>query len=185
MAPAPDLTARFLMNTTHRTAGTIATGRQRSHARLALRRPPAVGRWSRIAWPLLVGALACVLVAGCRASYRLHGSQHGGHGIIAAWQGRTLRAELPDAVRVPGAHAAAAQALLARGYSLEADELSADRGLLVARQPDGSMLGPVRRVVVRTALTPAQVGLTITLEPAGQEATARAIFDDVLARIGL
>lgn len=123
----------------------------------------------------------CPLLAGCQVSERYQGQSR----TVATWQGRTLSVELPDAVRVPGAHYAAVEALLARGYAIEADEVTADRGYVAARGPDGSMLGGVRRVVVRTSLTPQDVGQTITLEPAGDEVTAWAILDDVLVRLGL
>ena len=132
--------------------------------------------------PVVMLVLAVgLLVAGCQTSERYQGQSR----TVATWQGRTLSVELPDAVRVPGAHYAAVEALLARGYAIEADEVTADRGFVAARGPDGSMLGGVRRVVVRTALTPQHIGQSITLEPAGDEVTARAILDDVLGRLGL
>lgn len=127
-------------------------------------------------------ALAMAFVAGgCQSSHRYQGQS----GLVASWQGRTLAVSLPDAVRVPGAHFAAAQALLGRGYAIDADEATADRGLLVARAPDQSVLGGWRKVVVRSSLTPTDVGLRITLEPVGDEVMARAILDDVLARLDL
>lgn len=126
----------------------------------------------------LVSALA---LTGCQTSERYQGESR----TVAAWRGRTLSAELPDAVTVPGAHYAAVEALQARGYAIEADEATRDRGFVSARAPDGTPLGGYRRVVVRTRLTPAAVGLGITLEPAGDEVAARAILDDVLARLGL
>ena len=132
----------------------------------------------------LAAALAvslCALLAGCQTSERYQGAS----GLVATWQGRTLSAELPDPVRVPGAHYAAVEALMARGYAIVADEATADRGYLVARGPDGTMLSGVRRVVVRTGLTPSAVGMSITVEPAGDEVAARGILDDVLARLGL
>ncbi|MFI4917165.1 MAG: hypothetical protein ACIAS6_11750 [Phycisphaerales bacterium JB060] len=124
--------------------------------------------------------IALCLVTGCQSSQRYQGQSR----IVATWQGRTLSAEVPDAVGVPGAHYAAVEALLARGYALEADEATADRGYVAASGPDGTMLGSHRRVVVRTALTPAAVGIRITLEPVGDEVAARAILDDVLRRLG-
>lgn len=123
---------------------------------------------------------ASVVAIGCQTSQRYQGQSE----RVATWQGRTLSVELPDAVRVPGAHFAAAEALRARGYAIDTDEATADRGLLVAREPDATVLGGWRKVVVRTRLTPTAVGLGITLEPAGDEVTARAILDDVLARLG-
>jgi hypothetical protein len=124
--------------------------------------------------------IACLLGA-CQSSERYQGESR----TVATWQGRTLRAELPDAVTVPGAHYAAVEALQARGYAIDADEATRDRGFVAARAPDGTLMGGYRRVVVRTGLTPAAVGLGITLEPAGDEVVARAILDDVLLRLGL
>jgi hypothetical protein len=123
----------------------------------------------------------CPLLAGCQVSERYQGQSR----IVATWQGRTLTAELPDAVRVPGAHYAAVEALLARGYAIEADEATADRGLVVGRGPDSTIMAGYRRVVVRSALTPQHVGLSLTVEPVGDEVLARAILDDVLLRLGL
>lgn len=125
--------------------------------------------------------IALCLVAGCQSSQRYQGESR----TVATWQGRTLSAEVPDAVGVPGAHYAAVEALLARGYALEADEATADRGYVAASGPDGTMLGGHRRVVVRTALTPSAVGIKVTLEPVGDEVAARAILDGVLRRLGL
>ncbi|MEQ9096730.1 MAG: hypothetical protein RIE32_10755 [Phycisphaerales bacterium] len=124
---------------------------------------------------------APLLVGGCQTSERYQGESR----TVATWKGRTLSAEVPDAVGVPGAHYAAVEALQARGYAIVADEATADRGYLAARGPDGTVLGDYRRVVVRTALTPAAVGVEISLEPAGDEVAARAILDDVLRRLGL
>jgi len=121
------------------------------------------------------------LLAGCQASERYQGQSR----LVASWQARTLTVELPDPVRVPGVHYAAMETLQARGYAIEADETTADRGYLAARGPDRTLMSGVRRVVVRTALTPSAVGLRITVEPAGDEVTARAILDDVLRRLGL
>ncbi|MEO1279803.1 MAG: hypothetical protein AAFV77_12670 [Planctomycetota bacterium] len=134
----------------------------------------------------LIAALACVSAPllstpGCQKSLRYHGQS----GLVATWQARTLSVELPDPVRVPGAHYAAVEALIARGYAIESDDTTADRGYVSARGPDATVMAGYRRVVVRTALTPAAVGQTITIEPAGDEVTARAILDDVLIRLGL
>lgn len=129
---------------------------------------------------MVLGLLAAPLV-GCRASERYQGQSR----LVATWQARTLSVELPDPVRVPGAHYAAMEALLARGYAIEAEETTADRGYIAARGPDRTVLSGVRRVVVRTALTPSAVGLRITVEPAGDEVAARAILDDVLGRLDL
>lgn len=134
---------------------------------------------ARQAAVLLVAAL--VLAAGCQTSERYQGESR----VVATWQGRTLSAEVPDAVGVPGAHYAAVEALQARGYAVIADETTVDRGYLAASGPDGTALGGYRRVVVRTALTPAAVGVKITLEPAGDEVAARAMLDEVLRRLGL
>lgn len=121
------------------------------------------------------------LLTGCQTSERYQGESR----TVATWRGRTLSVELPDAVTVPGAHYAAVEALLARGYAIDADEATRDRGYLAAMGPDGTALGSYKRVVVRTGLTPSAVGLGITLEPAGDEVMARAILDDVLIRLGL
>lgn len=129
----------------------------------------------------LIAFVGLCPLAGCQTSQRYHGQSR----TVATWQGRTLSVELPDAIRVPGAHYAAVEALLARGYAIEADEATADRGFVAARGPDSSLVSGVRRVVVRTSLTPSNVGQTITLEPVGDEVTARAILDDVLVRLGL
>ena len=131
--------------------------------------------------PLIALLIATLLSSGCQTSERYQGET----GIVAKWHGRTLSTEVPDAVGVPGAHYAAVEALQSRGYAVVADEATADRGYLAARGPDGTVMGGYRRVVVRTALTPAAVGVKITLEPAGDEVAARAILDDLLRRLGL
>ncbi len=115
---------------------------------------------------------------GCATEPRLQGRSE----IVASHQGRTLTAELPDRVRVPGALAAAAAALADRGYAIEHRRMTTDAGQIVARRP--SAPAP-ERVIVRSRLTSRAVGVSITLEPLGDEVAARAILDDVLARLGL
>ncbi|MFG0286013.1 MAG: hypothetical protein ACF8R7_16470 [Phycisphaerales bacterium JB039] len=117
-------------------------------------------------------------MAGCATQPRLQGHSE----ILASYSGRTLKAELPDRVRVPGTLAAAAGALIDRGYTLESREVTDDSGRIVALRPDA---GTLERVVVRSRLTPRAVGISITLEPWGDEVLSRAILDDVLARLAL
>lgn len=130
------------------------------------------------AFALLPPLLGAALLAGCATQPRLQGHSE----TLATHSGRTLEAELPDRVRVPGALAAAAAALADRGYAIESRQMSTDSGRIVARRPSAPA---VERVVVRSRLTARAVGVWITLEPFGDEVAARAILDDVLARLGL
>lgn len=126
----------------------------------------------------LAAFAAAALLSGCATQPRLQGHTD----VLATHSGRTLAAELPDPIRVPGALAAAAEALLSRGYTIENRQVTADYGRVIARRP--SAPAP-ERVVIRSQLTPRAVGLTITLEPFGNEVIARAILDDTLARLAL
>ena len=131
--------------------------------------------------PILVcmlGFLGLLGAAGCATQPRLQGHSE----ILASYSGRTLKAELPDRVRVPGSLAAAAGALVGRGYTIESREVTDDSGRIVARRPDA---GRLEKVVVRSRLTPRAVGISITLEPWGDEVLSRAILDDVLTRLAL
>jgi hypothetical protein len=127
---------------------------------------------------ILAFAVCAVLLGACATQPRLQGRSE----TLAAHSGRTLSAELPDRVRVPGVLAAVAGALEDRGYSIESRRVTADSGRIIARRP--SAPAP-ERVVVRSRLTARAVGITITLEPFGDEVAARAILDDVLGRLGL
>jgi hypothetical protein len=128
----------------------------------------------RLILALVVGALP----GACATQPRLQGHSE----ILASHQGRTLWAELPDRVRVPGALAAAQGALADRGYTVESRQVTMDSGRLIARRPSAPAS---ERVVVRSRLTSRAVGMQITIEPFGDEVAARAILDDVLVRLGL
>jgi len=126
-------------------------------------------------------AAATLPICACQSSDRVQGRA----GIVASYAGRTLHARLPDAVRVPGAHYAARAALVGRGYTLEADEVTTDEGRLVATAPRSALTDRLDRVEVRTRLTPSRVGVRVTTQPLPDEVLARAILDDVLVRLGM
>ncbi|MEO1009302.1 MAG: hypothetical protein AAFX79_12125 [Planctomycetota bacterium] len=128
-----------------------------------------------------VACIAALSIAGCETYQRTQGESQ----IVAGFRGRTLHAELPDAVRVPGAHYASVAALRTRGYAIEEDEVSRDSGRVVGRQARSAARDALDRVVIRTRLTPSRVGVSITTQPLPDEVLARSILDDVLVRLGM
>lgn len=139
------------------------------------RRSPALALAAHAA---AAAALIASALGGCNAEHAYHGSGD----ILASYSVRTLKADLPPSIRVPGAIAAAGSALRSRGYAVVSSEATEDKGRVVATAP-GATMG--ERTVVTVRQTDTGVRVSITAEPFGDESRSRLVLDAMLARLGL
>ena len=108
--------------------------------------------------------------------------RHGQTGLEALYHGRTLTAELPLAVPVPSAAAAAEQHLRATGWTITASDVTSQRARVVARPPDDRLAGRMEMTASRTARS---VHVMLEVEPFGSEAVSRSVLDGMVRRLGL
>lgn len=99
----------------------------------------------------------------------------------ASFNVRALRTELPYEYAVPTVAAAGEAALRARGYTISGKSVNKDAARLCANAPDDGWL---EQTVFESYVTPNGTGISIRVEPMGNESTSRSIMDDVLARLG-
>lgn len=158
----------------------MAQGRAAHRSETQIRRVSAgaAGRLGRALAPTTISLLSVLWLGGCTAPTL---DQHGSSRVTAAYQGRTLSAELPDRIRPPAVIAAAELTLTARGYTIVDRESTADAARVSARPPAGHDL---QSVVVRTELSSAGTTVWVRQQPFGHEAISRAILDSVLRRLG-
>lgn len=131
------------------------------------------------AWVAVTLALAFLLIAGCKARVEQAGTRRE---VSAAYQFRTLSAEVPGGVSVHAAAASAHSALRGRGYVITRSEVNADSARIEARAHGD---GALDKTVVEARPAPdGAVRITVTAEPLGDERASRAILDAMLARLG-
>jgi hypothetical protein len=126
---------------------------------------------------LLFGCVA--LLAGCRAAPAYQGVKHE---VLATYQYRRLRTDIPGSVRVPAAIAAAESSLRNRGYAVRSSTATEDRGRVEAVPPDAGLF---EEVVVSAAAVGGATRVDIVIEPMGDQVRSRAIMDGILSRLGL
>jgi hypothetical protein len=127
---------------------------------------------------VLVAAVVAAGLAGCRATPAYQGGERT---VLAKYQFRRLTADLPQTVRVPGAMAAATEALIARGYAVQPDTTHGS-GRVVATAPASGLLD---KVTVMASEVPGAVRVEIVVDPLGDQTESRAILDAMLVRLGL
>lgn len=110
-------------------------------------------------------------------SYGWHGQQP----ILAIYQGKTLHSEFPDAVPPASVRAAAERVLAGRGYTITSSEATEDRSRVVARPPDPRLF---HRIIVGSSLSSGGTRVAVTIEPGGNETTARDLLEGVLTLLG-
>jgi hypothetical protein len=134
----------------------------------------------------LLATVACQ--SGCKSTLGYQGKpgQDGSPGrVLATYSIPTLKTELPPEVAVESIAAAATVVLESRGYTIERSDVSSDRATVSAKMPgDGDLSRGFDRTTVRARVTGAGTGLTITVEPWGDEMISRALLDAILARLG-
>lgn len=130
-----------------------------------------------LGWAVL-GSATLGFLSGCKASLGDAGQSR----IEAAYRLGTLRATLPDSVRVPAVTAAAQAALIGRGYSIFNIDETAERARVTARAPGA---GEFESTLVTARIVPAGTEVAIDFNPLGDEAASRALLDAILRRLGL
>lgn len=122
--------------------------------------------------------IACACIAACRPSVSSHGQKRD---VLASYQFRTLEAKLGPEVPVLTARAAAEQALRSRGYVVTNTSGGADRSRIEAR---AAGRGDLDKLVVESWAGDRFTGVSVTVEPFGDEAESRAVLDAILNRLG-
>jgi len=96
--------------------------------------------------------------------------------------GRTV---LPREIGVRAAIAASEQALTSRGYTIERDEATADKGAVVGVGQRLRWLGPAPRVRMVASLTPGGIEMKVERTPPRNAQADRDLLNEVRARLGL
>lgn len=95
------------------------------------------------------------------------------------------RTVLPRDIGVRAAIAAGEQALTSRGYAIERDEATADKGAVVGVGRPLRWLGLEARVRVVARLTSEGVEMTVERTPPRNAEADRALLSEVRSRLGL
>lgn len=127
--------------------------------------------------PVLIAAL---LLAGCASKPPSYG-WHGREQIAAVYVARSLQSELPASIPPQSVRAAAERTLSARGYTITSTEATNDRARVVARPPDSRLF---RRIVVGSSLSPGGTRVAVSIDPGGNETTARDVLESMLTLLG-
>ncbi|RMH12300.1 MAG: hypothetical protein D6695_07115 [Planctomycetota bacterium] len=106
---------------------------------------------------------------------------HGQEPILAIYQGKTLHSELPEHIAPGSVRAAAERVLRSRGYTITTSEATEDRTRVVARPPDARLF---KRVIVGSSLSRGGTRVGVTIEPGGNETTARDMLESILTLLG-
>lgn len=130
---------------------------------------------------LLGGVVLTALLPAC-AKPTL--SYQGEDRVLASYSGSTLKTELPPEVSVEAVQAAAESVLLARGYTITTTRHDAEKGRVVGRSPADDEWFGSDETVIRAYVTGAGTGITVNVEPWGDEMASRALLDALLARLG-
>ena len=130
------------------------------------------------AWAAVTLLLAFVLLTGCKARIEGAGRERE---VQAAYEFRSLSADLTDGVSVRAAAAAAESALRSRGYVITKSDTTSDRSRIEAKSNGDGWLD---KVVFEAGVAGAGTRASFTAEPFGDEVTSRALMDAMLARLG-
>lgn len=122
-------------------------------------------------------AAQAILCGGCQSA----GVQGRERDQQATFSVRSLRTELPPEVEIAAVAAAGEAMFRARGYSIREKSVTRTEACLIGNTPKDGWLD---QTVFRAYVTPGGTGMTIRIDPWGDEATSRTLMDDVLARLG-
>jgi hypothetical protein len=127
----------------------------------------------------VIGAGMAVVMSACtRPPVEAHGRRGE---VMAAYTVSGLEAQLPAGVSVLAVRAAAEAELRSRGYAIVSSTGTKDRARVVARGA-GERRGD--ELVVTSRLTARATGIAVDPGFLGDEASARAVLDGVLTRLG-
>lgn len=130
------------------------------------------------AWIAVTLVLAFVLLTGCQTRIEGAGRERE---VQAAYQFRSLSADLPAGISVRAAAAAGESALRSRGYIVTRSDTTSDRSRIEAKAHGDGFLD---KVVFEAGIAGAATRVSFTAEPFGDEAVSRALMDALLARLG-
>ncbi len=133
-------------------------------------------------WRVVVGGLfLSVGLVGCaKPTLGYQGKDR----VLATYSMPKLKTELPPEVSVEAVTAAAESVLLARGYTITTTRHDAEKGRVVGRSPADTGWTGADQTAIRAYVTGAGTGVTIEVEPWGDEMASRALLDALLARLG-
>lgn len=117
---------------------------------------------------------------GCQTTPPSYG-WHGRERIAAVYAGKALQSELPGSIPPQSVRAAAESTLSARGYTITSTEATNDRTRVVARPPDSRLF---RRIIVGSSFSSGGTRVAVTIEPGGNETTARQVLKSMLTVLG-
>ncbi len=118
--------------------------------------------------------------AGCVSQPPSYG-WHGERQLAAVYVNKTLHSELPVTIPPPSVRAAAERVLHARGYTVTASEATNDRTRVVASPPRRQLF---KKVTIGSSLTASGTRVGVTIEPGGNETTARDLLESMLTLLG-
>ncbi len=124
-------------------------------------------------------AMAALILGGCQTPPKAEGQS----GVMATYSMSTLRADLPhETVPVQSVIAAAQQAMMDRGYTVEEATGTESSGRAIGWPPRYSGWP---RMVVEAKAVGDTTRVTVAYEPFGDEALSRALLERILANLGL
>lgn len=127
---------------------------------------------------MAVAAMCAGALGACQPSVASHGKSRD---VQASYQFRTLEARLGPEVPVLTVRAAGEQALRSRGYVVTGVSGGADHSRVEAK---AAGQGDLDKVAIECWSGAKFTGVSVTIEPFGNEAESRALLDAVLNRLG-
>ncbi len=135
----------------------------------------------RIAAVTFAAAVA-IVSTGCAPTLAVQGDSR----TLAAYSGATLWAKMPEHVDVTTAAAAGEVALVERGYVIYRREGTSGRSVVIGKTPAAGWRRHVDRTAeVRASQRRGGVRVEVSISPVPSQAESRAIFDAMLARLGI
>lgn len=132
----------------------------------------------------VIGAVLVFVVVsgGCTPSLAVQGDSR----TLAAFSGATLWAKMPAHIDVVTAAAAGEVALVERGYVIARREGTSGRTIVIGKTPAAGWRRHVDRTAeVRASQRGGGVRVEVSISPIPSQAETRAIFDAMLAQLGL
>lgn len=127
-------------------------------------------------------AAVAIVPAACAPTLAVQGDSR----TLAAYSGATLWAKMPEHVDVTTAAAAGESALVERGYVIHRREGTSGRSVVIGKTPAAGWRRHVDRTAeVRASQRRGGVRVEVSISPVPSQAESRAIFDAMLARLGI
>ncbi len=125
---------------------------------------------------------AAAVSVGCAPTLAVQGDSR----TLAAFSGATLWAKMPGHIDVATAAAAGEVALVERGYVIARREGTSGRAVVIGKTPAAGWRRHVDRTAeVRASQRRGGVRVEVSISPVPSQAESRAIFDGMLALMGI